>query len=114
MVLNLVLVEVVNEYEMQTQIAHPMVDEMVDFILSKIHTLDPRRRYMFIEWLCAHSSQVKCVIDIRAGLNAWLDSMPAESTAWEYRTITNEINWWCQQDEATMDRLILEHLRRRS
>jgi len=114
MVLDLVEVEVVNEYEMQTQIAHPTVDEMADFILSKIHALDPRRRYMFIEWLCAHSSQAQCVINIRAGLNAWLDSMSAESTAWEYRTIINEINWWRQQDQHTVDRLILEHLERHS
>ena len=112
MVLDLVLVEVVQEYEMET--ATLSVDEMVDFILSKIHTLDPRRRYMFIEWLCAHSSQVKCVIDLRAGLNAWLDSMSAESTAWEYSTLTNEIDWWRDQDEGAMDRLILDHLRRRS
>jgi len=112
MVLDLVEVEVVNEYEMET--LNLSVDEMVDFILSKIHALDPRRRYMFIEWLCAHSSQVQCVINIRAGLNAWLDSMSAESTAWEYSTITNEINWWRQQDEYTVDRLILEHLGRHS
>ncbi len=108
MVLELVAVPV-NEYKMKTLTLS--VDEMVDSITTQIDALDPRRRYMFIEWLCAHSSQVKCVIDLSAGLNAWLDIMPAESTAWEYRTITNEIQWWQDQAERTVDRLMLEHLR---
>lgn len=111
MVLVLVIEDVVNESEMETSTLS--VDEMVDFITTQIDALDPRRRYMFIEWLCAHSSQVKCVIDLRAGLNAWLDSMSAESTAWEYLTITNEIHWWRDQTERNVDRLILDHLRRR-
>ena len=111
MVLELVVVHV-NEKEMKNSTLS--VDEMVDSITTQIAALDPRRRYMFIEWLCAHSSQVQCVIDLRAGLSAWLDSMSAGSTAWEYRTLTNEIDWWCDQDEVAMDRLILDHLRRRS
>lgn len=108
MVLELVVVHV-NEKEMKNSTLS--VDEIVDSITAQIDALDPRRRYMFIEWLCAHSSQVKCVTDIRAGLNAWVDAMPAESTSWEFRTITNEIHWWRDQTERTVDRLILDHLR---
>ena len=111
MVLDLVVVHV-NEKEMENSTLS--VDEMVDFILSKIHTLDPRRRYMFIEWLCAHTSRVKCVINLRAGLNMWFDTLPAENTNWEYHLITNEIDWWQRQDDNVLDRLILDHLRRRS
>lgn len=106
------LVHVVNEYEMQTQPTPPTVDEMVDFISTQINALEPRRRYMFIEWLCAHSSRVKCVINLREGLSMWLDSMSVECAVREYRTITNEIGWWRNQDDNAMDRLILEHLRR--
>jgi len=108
MVLELVVVHV-NEKEMENSTLS--VDEMMDSITTQIDTLDPRRRYMFIEWLCAHSTRVKCAVDIQAGLNAWLNAMPAESTAWEFRTITNEIHWWRDQSERNVDRLMLEHLR---
>src|SRR5258706_6829721 len=112
LVMALDLVHVVNEYEMQTQIAPPTVDEMVDFISTQINELDPRRRYMFIEWLCAHTNCVKCVFSLREGMNMWFDSIPAECAVREYRTITNEIGWWQRQDANVLDRLILDHLQR--
>jgi len=34
------------------------VAEMVDGILVRFETLDPRRKYMFIKWLQAHGDQV--------------------------------------------------------
>jgi len=110
MVFDLVAVEVVKKYEMETM--NLSVDEMVDSITAQIDELDPRRRYMFIEWLCAHGSQMQCTVNIRASLNAWLDAMPTDNTFWEYRIITNEINWWRDQNERTIDRLLLDHLGR--
>ena len=106
------VLERVREVEFGLEISSMVVDEMVDCISTQIDTLDPRRRYMLIEWLCAHTSRVQCVINFREGLNGWFDAMPAECAIWEYRTITSEIDWWRGQDDNAIDRLILEHLRR--
>jgi len=109
----MVLEFVIDEVEYGMGISNMVVDEMVDFIATQIDALDPRRRYMFIEWLCAHGIQEQCILNFREGLHNWFDAMPAECAVWEYRLITTEINWWRDQDDKTLDRLMLDHLRRR-
>jgi hypothetical protein len=109
----MVLEYVVDEVEYGMEISNLAVDEMVDFISTQIDALEPLHRYMFIEWLCAHSSQLQCILNLRAGLHNWFDAMSAECAVWEYRLITTEINWWRDQDDKTLDRLMLDHLRRR-
>jgi hypothetical protein len=66
---------------------------MVDEILVHLETLDPRRKYMFINWLQAHCGQLKTTVNVCEGLTAWLESMRYENIQQEYRLIMVEINW---------------------
>lgn len=88
------------------------VPEMVDAIQSRYETLDPRRKYMFIEWLQAHSGRVKTAVDICEGLMAWLESMPYENLRWEFRLILTEIDWWSNLDERSLTGMMLADLAR--
>ena len=45
------------------------IPEMVKEIQSRYETLDPFRRYMFIEWLRAHNSRVKTAVSVCGGLD---------------------------------------------
>jgi len=69
--------------------------------------LDPCRRYMFVEWLQSHSSQVKTAANIVDGLTAWLESMQSENLQWEIRLITGEIDWWSRLDDQALTRIML-------
>lgn len=88
------------------------VAEMVDEVLDRFETLDPRRKYMFIEWLQAHGSQVKNTVTVCEGLTAWLESMQHENVQWEYRLIMDEIDWWRSLDERSLTKIMLADLAR--
>jgi len=88
------------------------VAEMVDEVLDRFETLDPRRKYMFIEWLQAHGGQVKNTVIVCEGLTAWLESMQHENVQWEYRLIMDEIDWWRSLDERSLTRIMLADLAR--
>lgn len=90
------------------------VSEMAGNIYSQLNLLDARCRYMFVKWLLAHSCAVYHSKEIRAGLIAWLGSIPAESAAWEYKLIMGEISWWQDLDEPTLTRMMLDCLRSNS
>ena len=83
------------------------VAEMADEILARYETLDPRRKYMFIEWLQAHSSAVKNTINVGEGLTVWLESIPEEKMQQEYRLILDEIGWWVNLDEQSLTKIML-------
>lgn len=88
------------------------VAEMVEAIRSRYETLDPRRRYMFIEWLHAHSDQVKTARTVNEGLAAWFESMRCENLQGEYRLIMDEIDWWGSLDECSLSKIMLAELAR--
>ena len=88
------------------------VSEMVEQIQFRYETLDPRRKYMFIEWLHAHSSRVKTAITVYEGLTAWFEAMQHENLRWEFRLIMDEIDWWCNLDEHSLTRIMLTDLAR--
>lgn len=88
------------------------VAEMVDEILVCFKTLEPRRKYMFIEWLQAHAGQVQTAITVCECLTAWLESMEQDNVQWEYRLIMDEIGWWDSLDEQSLTRIMLADLAR--
>lgn len=88
------------------------VPEMVEHIQVRYEMLDLRRRYMFIEWLHAHSSRVKTAVSICEGLTAWLEGMPYENLRREFRLIMAEIDWWSNLDEHSLTRIMLTDLAR--
>lgn len=88
------------------------VAEMVDEILACFDTLDPCRKFMFIEWLQAHSGQVKNTVNVCEGLTAWLESVQHENIQWEYRLIMNEIEWWGNLSEQSLTKIMLADLTR--
>lgn len=88
------------------------VAEMVEAIQSRNEMLDPRRKYMFIEWLQAHNSRVKTAITVYEGLTAWFESMCYENLQWEYRLIMDEIDWWSHLDECSLTKIMLADLAR--
>ena len=89
------------------QCDHLTVTEMVKEIQARCETLDPCRRYMFIEWLQAHNSRVKTAVSVCEGLESWFESMQSESRRWEYRLIMSEIDWWNNLDEQSLTRIML-------
>lgn len=86
--------------------------EMVDEIIVCFETLDSRRKYMFIEWLQAHSGTVKNTVTICEGLIAWLESMQPENIQREYCLIMGEIGWWGNLDEQSLTKIMLADLAR--
>ena len=90
------------------------VPEIVDEVMVCFETLDPRRKYMFIRWLQAHSSPVKNAVTICAGLTSWLGSMPPENMQWEHHLLMDEIGWWCNLDERSLTKIMLADLARSS
>lgn len=88
------------------------VTEMVDEILIYFETLDPRRKYMFVEWLQAHSSQVKNAVNVCEGLTVWLESLRYENLQSEYHLLMDEIGWWGNLDEQSLTKIMLADLAR--
>ncbi len=88
------------------------VADMVKAIQSRYETLEPRRQYMFIEWLHAHSHRVNTAITVYDGLMAWLEAMGCENLPWEYRLIMDEIDWWSNLDERSLTKIMLADLAR--
>ena len=88
------------------------VPEMVKHIQVRYEMLDLRRRYMFVEWLHAHSSRVKTAVSICEGLTAWFEAMQPENLRWEFRLILTEIDWWSNLDERSLTRIMLADLAR--
>src|SRR5690606_22653635 len=76
--------------------------EMVERIQARYETLDPVRRYMFIEWLQTHSSRVRGAASLCEGLTDWFGDMRRENLGWEFRLIMGEIEWWSGLDEHSL------------
>lgn len=86
------------------------VPEMVEEIQARYETLDPCRRYMFIEWLQAHNSRVKTAVSVYEGLESWFESMHCDNRRWEYRLIMCEIDWWNNLDEQSLTKIMFADL----
>jgi len=88
------------------------ISEMVEEIQACYERLDPCRRYMFVEWLQSHSSQVITTANIVKDLTDWLESMKYENLQGEFRLIMGEIDWWSRLNEQSLTRIMLSNLSR--
>ncbi|MEP0805826.1 MAG: hypothetical protein HRF47_10065 [Chloroflexota bacterium] len=78
-------------------------------IFQKFEQLDAARRYLFVEWLIAHCRFAHGE-NIYHGLTNWLSEMTAEDAKIQQDIILLEADWWANQTDATVRRLITEHL----
>jgi hypothetical protein len=102
-----------------------LIEQMISDITTQAYRLDDLRLRMFLNWLTAHSGRMKVLagnvfdMDIavlrgsdmqekfKSALRTWLESLPAQSMLWEYRTISFEIAWWRNLDPVRL-KMIME------
>ena len=88
-----------------------LIGQMIVEIDGEATRLDDGRKRLFLEWLKAHSSQVKSALDSGSGLPAaleqWFLSIPTRGLLWEYRLVLEEITWWRELNSNRL-RAILE------
>ena len=78
------------------------------YVTSLADVLEPRRRKLFLEWLCTHSGQFIKVSDrtcIRDSLTNWFVSLSEVEVLREYYLIICEINWWRNLKEAALNEM---------
>lgn len=85
------------------------VIEVVEKIFQKFEQLDALRRYLFVEWLITHCHFVHGE-NIYHKLANWLSEMTAEDAKLQQDIISLEADWWANQTEETVQRLMTEHL----
>jgi len=85
---------------------------MIASILSQLEALEPRRKFLFLAWLQAHSFPMKSAANLQEGLASWLNSLSVQSVQWEYKLILGEIEWWRVQRASIVERLMLDHFAR--
>lgn len=76
------------------------------YITSLADVLEPRRRKLFLEWLCTHSGQVIKGSDrtcIRDSLTHWFVSLSEVEVLREYYLVICEINWWRNLSKESFD-----------
>ena len=78
------------------------------YVTSLADVLEPRRRKLFLEWLCTHSSQFIKGSDrncIRDSFTNWFASLSEVEVLREYCLVIREINWWRNLKEAALNEL---------
>jgi len=78
------------------------------YITSLADVLEPRRRQLFLEWLCTHSGEVIKVSGrncIRDSLTNWLVSLSEVEVLREYCLVIGEINWWRNLKETALNEM---------
>lgn len=88
------------------------IEEVVARIKQEIDTLEPRRRYMYVEWLFSHC-QLMHGMFLDQSLVEWLSKMDEGELEYQQRLILLEAEWWKEQDENTFARLLQEHFAQR-
>lgn len=86
-----------------------IIDGMIKSILLRLDALEPRRKFLFLAWLQAHSFQMKNTANLQEGLENWFNKLSLPSVQWEYKLILNELEWWRVQQASTVERLMLEY-----
>lgn len=84
------------------------IEEVVKQVFQGIDALDPRRRYLCVEWLIAHCKLTHGE-NLHCGLAAWLSRLPQDEVVHQRRLILMEIDWWMTQTDGTVERLMREH-----
>jgi len=88
-----------------------MIEQMVKEILSGIARLDPVRQQMFLIWLGDHTSQVRCAGQeslpacLVEKLMIWMNAMSLAGMLWEYRLVMDELEWWRDLEQASLEKL---------
>jgi hypothetical protein len=99
-----------------------LIDQMVSDIFSQAVRLDDSRLHLFLNWLNAHSRQMKTItgadrqtwqqpqMDVEVlckerleesfknGLRGWFESLPFPGLLWEHHLILDEIICWYALD----------------
>ena len=102
-----------------------LIEQVVFAICTQARALDEVRYRLFVDWLKAHSSQVKAAShchtaeapvaiqdeesienSLRSGLKLWFQSLSVRGLLWEYQLIVGEMNWWCDVDELSLARIL--------
>ena len=84
------------------------IEEVIAQVFQEIDVLDPRRRYLCVEWLIAHCKLTHGE-NLHYGLAAWLSNLPQDEVVHQRRLILMEIDWWTAQTDGTVERLMREH-----
>ena len=73
--------------------------------------LKPDRCRLFLDWLCAHSSQVIQGYDldqIHTSLVTWFESLLEPDALREYELVISEIDWWRELKQEDLARMLDE------
>jgi hypothetical protein len=84
------------------------MEEVAAQVFQGIDALEPRRRYLCVEWLIAHC-QLTHGENLHGGLAAWLSGLPQEEVIHQVKLVRMEIDWWTAQTDGTVERLMWEH-----
>ena len=84
------------------------IEEVVAQVFQGIDALEPRRRYLCVEWLITHCKLTHGE-NLHCGLTAWLSGLPQDEVVHQGRLILMEIDWWMTQTDGTVERLLREH-----
>ena len=93
-----------------------LIGQMVSDLSTQAFQLEEQRLCLFLHWLMDHSSEMKESLGsldsgignvvfrelFMSALKTWLQSLPEQGLLWEYRTITAEIAWWHDLDQARL------------
>lgn len=88
------------------------IEEVVARIRQEIDALEPRRRYMYVEWLFSHCKLMHGMF-LDQSLVEWLSKLDEDELEYQQRLILLEAEWWKEQDENTVARLLQEHFAQR-
>jgi len=87
---------------------HLEIEEVVSQIKLEIDALEPRRKYLFVEWLFSHCKLVHGMF-LDQSLIEWLSTMDDAELDYQHRLILLESDWWKEQDDHTIARLFRDH-----
>jgi hypothetical protein len=83
------------------------VSQLTTYIITLVTSLEFIRRELFLNWLCAHSSQE--VYDeesdlkhIQDALVKWFESLSERDVLQEFFLVTGEISWWRNLDDESL------------
>lgn len=84
------------------------MEEVVVQVFQGIDALEPRRRYLCVEWLIAHCKLTHGE-NLHCGLAAWLSGLPQDEVIHQVKLVRMEIDWWAAQTDRTVERLMQDH-----
>lgn len=93
-------------------IDQPTAAEMAREVWACFDELNLHRKYLFLEWLYSHNSQMRHSRNFRNSLTTWLESLQYDCAVWEYTLLLKEITWWKGLDEVSFTEMMIDHFSR--